>query len=86
MELLIFLNEEIEKYEGEWKEDKADGYGILFWRDGSMYNGNWEKGLYNGFGIRYDKNNEYYIGQHKDGAYHGYGIIYYYESKMKIKG
>ena len=29
----------MKKYEGEWGEDKPDGYSILSFRDGSIYNG-----------------------------------------------
>ncbi|EGR33380.1 hypothetical protein IMG5_054890, partial [Ichthyophthirius multifiliis] len=45
----VYENGEI--YEGEWKNDKIHGYGILKDQDGiDIYNGDWEYDLYNGQG------------------------------------
>lgn len=28
-------------YEGEWKEDKAHGFGVYYYADGAKYEGEW---------------------------------------------
>ena len=37
-------------YQGEYKNDKKDGYGIYKWSDGRAYEGWWHKGKQFGFG------------------------------------
>ena len=34
----IFIWPDGRKYEGDYKEDKEDGYGILEWGNGNIYN------------------------------------------------
>ena len=31
-------------YEGEYKDDKKNGYGVYKWADGRIYEGNWLDG------------------------------------------
>jgi hypothetical protein len=82
----LFKGDSKNKYEGEWKNGLFNGYGILYFQDGSIYHGIFKNDKFNGFGISYIKNESYYIGQHKDNSYHGYGKIYYFDTKIKIKG
>lgn len=42
-------------YEGEYKNDKKDGYGKYFW-DGKSYEGTWLNGKQNGYGSIYINN------------------------------
>ena len=44
--------EEGKYYEGEYKNDKKDGYGKYFW-DGKCYEGTWFNGKQNGYGSIY---------------------------------
>lgn len=30
-----------EAYHGEWRDDKAHGYGVYYYKDGSTYEGQW---------------------------------------------
>lgn len=54
-------------YDGEWKNNKYNGYGQFFLRGQCRYEGNWEHGKRNGDGIAYDQNgNEEYNGPWKD--------------------
>lgn len=54
-------------YEGEWKNNKYNGYGQFFLRGQCRYEGNWENGKRNGEGVAYDQNgNEEYNGSWKD--------------------
>ncbi len=34
-----FENSTMDRYEGEFKDDIPDGYGIIYFKDGSLYNG-----------------------------------------------
>lgn len=64
----ILYTEEGDKiYDGEWKNNKYNGYGQFFLRGQCRYEGNWENGKRNGDGIAYDQNgNEEYNGPWKD--------------------
>lgn len=54
-------------YDGEWKNNKFNGYGQYFLRGQCRYEGNWENGKRNGDGIAYDQNGmEEYSGPWKD--------------------
>ena len=37
-------------YKGEYKEDERDGYGEMYWTDGSCYQGEWIRGIQHGYG------------------------------------
>jgi len=37
-------------YKGTYKEDERDGFGEMFWTDGSSYKGEWRKGIQHGYG------------------------------------
>jgi hypothetical protein len=37
--------------EGEWKNDKADGYGVYIHLNGAKYEGYWKEDLQDGYGI-----------------------------------
>ena len=40
-----------DKYDGEWKDNKKDGKGILSCANGDKYDGNWANDKRNGEGI-----------------------------------
>ena len=74
----------MDRYEGEFKDDIPDGYGIIYFKDGSIYNGEIKKHP-EGFGLSDDKEN-YYKGQFKNGYKWGYGIFYLKQEKIIYKG
>ena len=37
-------------YDGEWKGDCREGYGVQIWPDGARYEGNWKDNKANGKG------------------------------------
>ena len=39
-----------DKYEGEWVNDKKEGFGVFTWADGSVYKGNYLNDLKEGEG------------------------------------
>ena len=47
-EKIIFSNGD--KYIGETKGEKKEGYGILYYKNGDRYEGFWENNLENGTG------------------------------------
>ena len=36
------------KYDGDWKEDERNGFGVFTWPEGSKYNGEWKSDVRNG--------------------------------------
>ena len=38
------------KYNGNWKNDKANGFGILYHADGDIYEGDWKDDKAHGIG------------------------------------
>ena len=48
-------------YEGEYRYNKRDGYGIEYQKDGNVYKGNWRYGVKHGKGVLHDsKSNQDY--------------------------
>jgi len=56
---MIFINGEW--YEGEWKDELYDGYGVHK-EIGGKYKGEFKRGLKNGKGEYIDKDNNIYVG------------------------
>jgi len=47
----LFVWPDKKKYEGEYINDKKEGYGIFYWPDCKKYEGYWKDGKQHGFGI-----------------------------------
>ena len=74
------------KYEGDFVNDKYDGYGKYFWENGEYYIGNWMNGLKYGKGKEYYKNGSIkYDGDFVNDKYEGYGK-YIYENGEYYNG
>ena len=43
-------------YEGDWINNKREGYGIYYQKNGEYYKGHWKSGLTYGEGELYNKN------------------------------
>jgi hypothetical protein len=56
---------------GEWKADKADGYGIYSHMDGARYEGYWVNDKQEGYGVETWPDNARYEGNYVDGKKHG---------------
>lgn len=41
-------------YQGQWREDSRHGYGMMFYRNGSVYVGDWEDNSRQGLGLHFD--------------------------------
>ena len=76
------------RYEGDYKEGKADGKGIEYYENGNKrYEGDWKDGMPNGKGILYYENgNKSYEGDWKEGKQDGKGIKYYENGKKEYEG
>ena len=55
------------EYEGEIRNGKPDGFGILIWFDGRKYVGNFKDGKMDGQGTLTFSSGEKYVGEWKDG-------------------
>ena len=51
-------------YEGEFKDDKIEGYGRIAWKQDKQYEGQWSNNSLNGFGVFLNKG-KYYVGKIK---------------------
>ena len=52
---MLFYENGIKGYVGEWKNDLSDGYGEFYYKNGKIeYKGNWKNGYHDGEGISYN--------------------------------
>jgi hypothetical protein len=63
-----------ESYEGEWFEDKIQGYGVYNYLTGAVYDGEWHAGKHHGHGTYYFPNGAKYIGHWENHLMHGKGV------------
>ena len=74
-EKIIYSNGD--KYIGETKGEKKEGYGILYYKNGDRYEGFWENNLENGTGSFFYNDGSLYIGQFINRKKNGIGTLYY---------
>ena len=55
-----------EKYEGEWKDGKMDGYGFINFSDGINYEGEWKDGTRHGEGTFTSSDGRKWVGEFKN--------------------
>ena len=55
------------KYQGQVKDGKPNGLGVIFDPNGSKYVGSWENGIWNGQGTYTWKDGSKFVGEWKDG-------------------
>ena len=65
------------KYEGDWKNDKMEGRGMLYLNNGNKYEGHFNNDLKEGKGIYYFNNGDRYEGDWKNNDKEGKGIFHY---------
>lgn len=51
-----------DSYIGEWRNGKAEGYGVHTWSNGDRYEGEWKKCMKNGRGTDIFANGDKYSG------------------------
>ena len=64
----------IEYYDGEWLNDKMDGYGIYHYSNGDVYEGMWVEGRQHGRGRYVFANGNCYEGDWQEHKMHGCGV------------
>lgn len=62
-----------EKYIGTFKNFEKDGFGKLFYKDGSVYEGEFKNNKCHGKGTLFFNDNEKYIGEFLNDKMHGFG-------------
>lgn len=62
------------RYEGDWVDQKYDGYGVETWAKGSRYRGQYRQGLRHGFGMYRFYTGDVYAGEWCKGQCHGCGV------------
>uniref|UniRef100_A0A7N0UWV0 Uncharacterized protein n=1 Tax=Kalanchoe fedtschenkoi TaxID=63787 RepID=A0A7N0UWV0_KALFE len=61
------------RYEGDWIDEKYDGYGVETWARGSRYRGQYRQGLRHGIGVYRFYSGDVYAGEWSSGQSHGCG-------------
>lgn len=70
-------------YNGEWHDNKKNGYGVQIYPNGEKYEGQWANGLRNGEGTLWvpigkgKKLRKLYVGSWRDDKRHGRGTCYF---------
>ena len=65
-------------YEGGWKCDVPEGYGVHTYENGDFYRGQWKGGLKHGCrGEEHIASKGRYEGEFREGLMHGFGVFYY---------
>ena len=50
----IYIYADGVRYDGQYLNDKKEGYGLYYWTDGRKYEGWWHNGKQHGLGIYID--------------------------------
>ncbi len=72
------------KYNGEFKNNKFNGFGTLVWKDGAKYVGQFKLDFANGQGTMTWANGNKYVGEHKNGKANGKGVFNYANGNQYI--
>ena len=74
-------------YEGEFVNNKYDGEGTQYYKEGGKYKGHWENGEKNGKGEEYYKNNnKKYVGNFRNNHYSGKGFFFNENGNLEYDG
>ena len=72
---IIIIGKGNKSYEGEWVDGRRNGFGLLYWKDGSIYKGFFSNDKANGLGKQVHKAGEVYLGQWKNDHAEGLGTF-----------
>ena len=56
------------RYEGEWKDNKMNGYGVLYLADGGRYEGEWHTSERMSLGVQYWADGHFFKGEFTSGT------------------
>lgn len=69
------IETKFEKYSGEWKDDKMEGFGVYEYISGAKFTGNWKENKHYGTGKYEFPDGSYYEGEWVDHLMHGAGTF-----------
>ena len=82
-----YIYENGEYYIGEFKNDKRNGKGQEFYKNGNLkYEGNFANDCFEGYGKGIYEDGKYYIGEWKNGKQNGKGKEYYKNGNLQYEG
>lgn len=73
-------------YEGEWRADAMDGWGVLYWRNGEVYRGRMANGQRAGAGVFSLPDGSRYEGQYSGNERTGYGVEWDAKGNARFTG
>lgn len=82
--LLRYL-ESNNNYEGNFDEDKPNGFGTFKWAHGDEYTGNFVNGLLHGVGKYTWKNGDSFEGSFLNGLKEGYGVLHFKKNNQSLQ-
>lgn len=71
-------------YNGEFLNNKKEGYGIMVWKDGQKYWGEFKNNQMNGYGIIEYPGKIFYQGEVRNGRMEGFGEFFWKRNKKYI--
>lgn len=80
----VFVAENGNEYEGEWKNDKRDGEGTAKYNTGDVYIGSWKNCKRHGRGTMYIENGDVYEGMWDNGFKDGPGLYRWRDGEVDI--
>lgn len=78
------MNADGSQYEGEFRNGKYHGSGILKRSNGSSYDGTWKDGVKHGQGVYSFANGNRYQGEFREGKFHGTGAFWYAQGGLHV--
>ena len=74
------------RYEGSWKNDRANGAGFFSYVDGQTYTGNFVNGIMTGQGVMVYPDGRRYEGEFLNNQRNGYGVMVYQDGAKYQEG
>ena len=71
-------------YEGEFNNNKKEGLGTIFWKDGCIYKGEFKNNQMNGYGMIEFSGNNFYQGEIRNGKMEGFGEFLWNDKRKYI--
>ena len=78
--------QDLDRYEGDWANDRRDGFGVQYWRDSARYVGGWRNGTKSGTGVYHYADGERNEGEWANGELNGYGVRWDAQGRLLEQG
>ena len=79
-----WIDESGATYEGEWGNDRFEGWGTYTFENGDRYVGEFKDGNYHGQGTFTAANGDKYVGEFKDDKFNGQGTYTYRDGRIDV--